>query len=306
MHSDFKDPAGQLTSELQNFEEIARYLIPKPGDVPSVPGVDICGGTLALTGSVGGDLLIYLDFKQRFDLETRIQDNAKKGRLEVVENLKRCQKKAGIAVVDVSGHQATDAVLAAMLHQAFLLGAVYELDMFGRVTRRLFENLNTRFYQSSAEHKFISLIYGEMSEDFGFRFLSAAQPVPLIFSNRHDRFMDVSEELCVSSPPLGMVPSLHVTDRKTTTSVLGFKEDYKMNQWVLMGEGDILLLHTDGLVEHQNVDDEYCPRHLEKKLREVKHRTAAEIFESIKADLLAFSSPSDDISIVVIKRAGGS
>src|SRR5438309_2232346 len=89
MRSDFKDPAGQLTSELQNFEDIARYLIPKPGDVPSIPGVDICGGTLSLTGSVGGDLLIYLDFKQRFDLETRIQDNAKKGRVEVVENLKR-------------------------------------------------------------------------------------------------------------------------------------------------------------------------------------------------------------------------
>src|SRR2546430_1124677 len=58
-----------------------------------------------------------------------------------------------------------------------------------------------------------------------------------------------------------------------------------MNQWVLMGEGDILLLYTDGPVGHQNVDDEYCPRHLEKKLREVKHQTAAEIFESIKADL---------------------
>src|SRR5438067_5483610 len=304
MHSDFVDPISQLTSELENFEEIASYLIPKPGDLPLVRGMDIYGGTLALNGSVGGDLLIFLDFKQRFDLEARIQDNIRNGRLDIVENLKRCQRKAGIAVVDVSGHRATDAVLAAMLHQAFLLGAVYELAMFGRVTRRLFENLNTRFYQSSAEHKYISLVYGEISEDFGFRFLSAAQPVPLIFSNYHDRFMDVSEELCISSPPLGMVPSLHVTDRRTTTSVLGFKEDYKMNEWVLMGEGDILLLHTDGLVEHQNADDEYCPRHLEKKLREVKHQTAAEIFESVKADLLAFSKPSDDISIVVIKRVG--
>ena len=41
------------------------------------------------------------------------------------------------------------------------------------------------------------------------------------------------------SPPLGMVPSRHVTDRTRTTSVLGFKDDYTMNQWMLMGAGDI-------------------------------------------------------------------
>ena len=85
----------------------------------------------------------------------------------------------------------TDALLAAMLHQAFLLGAIYELDTFGRITKRLFENLNTRFYQSSGAHKFISLIYGEISEDARFRFLSAAHPFPTVFSRRHDRFMEV-------------------------------------------------------------------------------------------------------------------
>ena len=66
----------------------------------------------------------------------------------------------------------TDALLAAMLHQAFLLGAIYELDVHGRITRRLFEHLNTRFYQSSGAHKFVSLIYGEMAED-------ATLPLPL-------------------------------------------------------------------------------------------------------------------------------
>jgi serine phosphatase RsbU (regulator of sigma subunit) len=189
-----------------------------------------------------------------------------------------------------------------MLHQALLLGAIYELDMFGHVTKRLFENLNTRFFQSSGEHKFVSLTYGEISEDFRFRFLSAAQPFPLVFSNRHDRFMEVGHELCLSSPPLGVVPSLHVTDRHRTTSVLGFKDDYKMNQWVLMGEGDILLLHTDGLAEHRSGSDDYCPGHLEQQLREIKHKTAAEIFEAIREDLHAFTRPADDISLVVMKR----
>jgi serine phosphatase RsbU (regulator of sigma subunit) len=245
----------QLADELANFEEIVKHLIPQPGDVPRLHGIDICGGSLALHGSVGGDHLIYVDFKQRFDLELRIQQATEEGRLEVVEKLRRCQKTAGIAVLDVSGHRVTDAFMAAMLHEAFLLGAIYELDIFGQVTKRLFENLNTRFYQSSSEHKFVSLIYGEISEDARFRFLSAAQPFPIVFSKKYDQFMDVSQDLCVSSPPLGMVPSLHVTDGTRTASPLGFKDDYKMNQWVLMGAGDILLLHTDGLVDHCNADD---------------------------------------------------
>lgn len=302
MHSDFKDPLLELTSELENFQQIATYLLPKPGDLPRIAGFDIYGGTLPLTGSVGGDLVIYVDFKERFDLDGRIQRCCDEGRHDIAENLRRCRSTAGIAVIDVSGHRVTDAVLAVMLHQAFLLGAVYELDMFGQVTNRLFENLNTRVYESSAEHRFVSLTYGEISDDARFRFLSAAQPVPLVFSNSHDRFMDVREDLCASAPPLGMVPSRHVTDPSRTASALGLKDAYTINQWVLMGEGDILLLHTDGLVEHTRGGDDYCPVYLEETLRRVKDRTAAEIFEAIKADLLAFAPPGDDVSFVVIKK----
>src|SRR5216684_800253 len=262
MHLD-NDRVEQLTGELANFEEIAKYLIPQPGDLPRLKGIDIYGGTVPLNGVVGGDHLIYVDFKQRFDLEARIRQAAAEGRQEVVRNLKRCQRTAGIALLDVSGHRITDAFIAAMLHQAFLLGAICELDTSGHVTRRLFENLNARFYQSSSEHKFVSMIYGEISEDARFRFLSAAQPFPAVFSKKHDQFMDVSQDLCVSFPPLGMLPSLHVTDRNRTTSLLGFKDHYEMNEWVLMGEGDLLLLHTDGLVEHCNAsDDYYFPRRL--------------------------------------------
>jgi serine phosphatase RsbU (regulator of sigma subunit) len=302
MTSDPSERVKQLTGELENFEEIATYLIPQPGDVPRLRGIDIHGGTLPLNGVVGGDHVIYVDFKQRFDLDARIHQAIVDGKRDLVENLRRCQTMAGIAVLDVSGHQITDALLAAMLHQAFLLGSIYELDMFGQVTRRLFENLNTRFYDSSSAHKFVSLMYGEISEDTGFRFLSAAQPFPVVFSRQHDRLLHVSQDVCVSFPPLGMLPSLDVTDRCRTKSPLGFKPDYEMNQWVLMGEGDILLLHTDGLAEHQHAGDDYFPGRLEQKLRDVKYLPAAEIYEAITADLLAFSEPADDISVVIVKR----
>lgn len=302
MHPDFDDAIVRLTYELENFEEIARYLTPRPRDVPRIAGIDIYGGTLPLSKSVGGDHLIYIDFKALFDLETRIRRSVDRGKHDVVENLQRCRAMAGIALLDVSGHRMTDAFLAAMLHQAFLLGAVYELDMFGRLTKRLFENLNTQFYEWSSDHKFVSMTYGEISEDASFRFLSAAQPFPVVFSHAFDRIMDTRHELCASFPPLGMIPSRQTTDYRAAPSALGVKDDYEMNEWVLEGAGDILLLHTDGFIEHAAGTESYFPYRLERKLRDVKNESAKFIFQAITADLLAFSAPTDDVSLVVIKR----
>jgi serine phosphatase RsbU (regulator of sigma subunit) len=114
--------------------------------------------------------------------------------------------------------------------------------------------------------------------------------------------MEVSKDLSVSFPPLGMLPSLHVTDRQQTTSPLGFKDHYQMNEWVILNGGDIFLLHTDGVAEHTNGKEDYFPRRLEQKIREVKDQSAAEIFHSVIADMPAFGVPSDDVSLVVIKR----
>ena len=149
----------------------------------------------------------------------------------------------------------------------------------------------------------MSFIYGEISEDAKFRFLSAGQPYPTVFSNQHDRFMDVSPHLCLSFPPLGMLPSFNVIDRSTTQSVLGFKERYEINEWTLMGRGDILLIHSDGLTEHSGPDGPYVPLRLEQKVREVKHLGARQIFDALTSDLTAFGTPTDDLSLVVIKQA---
>jgi len=119
-----------------------------------------------------------------------------------------------------------------MLHQAFLLGSIYELDMFGQVTRRLFENLNTRFYNSSNAHKFVSLSYGEISEDAGFRFLSAAQPFPLVFLPTARSVYGGESGRVRLVPALGVLPSLDVTDVHRTKSLLGYKDNYEMNEWV--------------------------------------------------------------------------
>ena len=59
---------------------------------------------------------------------------------------------------------------------------------------------------------------------------------------------------------------------------------------------------TDEPFEHGKKHESYFPHHLEKKLREVKHQGAREIFDAVRADLQTFADPCDDISIVVIKR----
>jgi serine phosphatase RsbU (regulator of sigma subunit) len=293
----------ELSRELRNFEEIALGIIPRPGSVPSLAGMDIYGEILPLNGIAGGDHLIYVDFKKRYDLDARIKKAAEAGRWDIVSNLERSRRKAGIALIDVAGHHGTDAMLAAMFHQAFLMGALYELDISGSITRRLFENLNQRFHRTSSVNKFITMLYGEISEDTTFRFLSAGHPAPAIFSAMNDRFMEVSPDSFTSFPPLGTFPSQNVIDRRQIRrDVLGFKDRYEVNEWTLMGAGDILLLHSDGLLEHARGNEPYFPDRLEQTIRGAKHLPAADIVRTIVEDLRTFADPVDDVSLVVLKK----
>jgi serine phosphatase RsbU (regulator of sigma subunit) len=68
-----------------------------------------------------------------------------------------------------------------------------------------------------------------------------------------------------------------------------------------MGRGDILLMHTDGLTEHEGPNGSYFPDRLEQILRDVKHLGARQIYDAIMMDLVAFAEPVDDASVVVIK-----
>src|SRR6186997_2226825 len=101
------DPLAILQGELKNFQEIAKHIVPLPGEVPRLQGIEVYGGTIPLNGMVGGDHIIYVDFKKRFDLKARIREAAEKGRTDVVTHLEQCQHKAGIAIMDVAGHHAT-------------------------------------------------------------------------------------------------------------------------------------------------------------------------------------------------------
>ncbi len=95
---------------------MTRYITPAPEEIPKIPGIDIYGASVPYNGMAGGDLITYMNFQERFDLNKRIQSALANGQDGVVQNLQRLNRTGGILVADVAGHNYTDAVRDIRLH----------------------------------------------------------------------------------------------------------------------------------------------------------------------------------------------
>lgn len=294
------DKWRRLADELGNFQEIARCLQPSPGEIPRLKGVEIAGQEIPLLDVIGGDHIIYVDFKQRYDLAARIADAEARGQWDIAHQLQLNFQRAGILVADVAGHRITDALVAAMLHQAFFLGSYYELDLFGQITTKLFEQLKTRFYESTKVNKFITMIYGEIAEDGRFRFISAGHNPPLIYSRVFKKLVPLGLEPFHSDAPIGIFPSGSVPDRNLYSPAEAGGEVYRVNEIRLLGTEDILILHTDGFSDHG--DGRFLSERLEPLLNEIGHLSAAAVSDRLRSEILQFGPREDDISYVVIKK----
>ncbi len=289
--------------EINNLQDIALSNSPLPGEIPNLNNIDISGRIIPLNGKVGGDHIIYIDFNRRYNLDYKIDQASSE---TVKENLQGLKTKGGVLISDVAGHNMSDSFLTGNLHNSFLLGLLYELERHGEVTTDLFEKLNTRFYNSSlvksSFQKFIAMIYGEVSEEGKFRFISAAQPTPIVFSNKEDKIKSFEGVFLNNSPPLGLFPSEVSVEEIQRGRPLILKDSYKINQIDLEERGDIILLHSDGLSDHNIKGRDYVPERLESLLQETKELSAEEISVKLKKDLLEFAEPSDDISYIVLKK----
>ena len=298
----------KLASEIQlGAKYLAQSLIPDPGAIPRIPNVDIYGVTVPLNGIAGGDLITYVNFRERYDLDARISRAQAQGQVEVAQKLQKLKRKGGILVADVAGHEFTNAILALLLHQMFHTLALYEMDLSGQITARLVEQINTRFVKSRTLHKltgdpnttsFITLIYGEISWTGRFRFIIAGHPQPLVFSKAFDRFVEISQDRLVSYPPIGLQIDEDNPDAKLYPPPLGYKKLYTVNELNLMGHGDVLLLYSDGLLD---LFSPFGQDHLERAVSRAITGTAKEICEVILEERKALAEQTDDLSLVVIK-----
>ncbi len=294
--------AARFADEVANFREIARLLKPSTGELPDVPGLEIHGISRPLMDAlIGGDHLVYLDFKKRFDLPARIDNARRSGRADVAARLESLHQRSGILLADVAGHRITDALVAAMLHQAFLLGVYYELDINGEITTRLFQHLKQRFYESTGIRKFVTMLYGEVTADGAFRFVSAGHPLPVVYSRRYERLVHISRECATVYTPLGMLPPEQEVDepREEVYRVPG--RGYRVNEIRLMGERDVMILYTDGLAEHAG--GEFLRSGLEPCLRRHQDQSARDIACGIAEELERHGPQKDDVTFVVVRRA---
>ncbi|MCJ7581078.1 MAG: serine/threonine-protein phosphatase [Candidatus Aminicenantes bacterium] len=298
--------------ELDNFEILTRDTIPRPGEIPKISGFDIYGESIPIRGTVGGDHIIYLDFKNRYDLEEEIKEVLQDERFtpetkeRIIANIHSLKSKAGLLIADVSGHYKTDFSFASRLHDSFLTGVLYEIEGRGDVTPNLFRKLNTRLYNSSSFDKYITMIYGEISETGIFKFISAGHPFPLIYSKNQQRLLPSADPGMEPSPPLAAFPSSGPDlERKMFRS--GFYSKFKVNQMMIEEPGDILLLYTDGITEHKNAEgkffyDSESGGELEKTIHRNRDLSSKDLFARIKESLLEFSEPQDDVSYILIKK----
>lgn len=293
---------GTLQGEMDNFERIAETLRPQLSELPVLDGIEVAGFTLSLDGLSGGDHIAYIDFNKRCDLPARIREAESHGRSDIVQNLRASETKAGILIADVSGHCRTDAFLAGMLHQAFLMGAFYELEHHGSITPRLFENLSVRFQDWIAVGKFITVLYGEIESSGRFRFISAGHERPLVFSRRHDRFMEVGAANLWQYPPLGTMPFEHIDRSRQPHPLLGFHKRYEVNMLELMAAGDVLLICTDGLTDHAANGVPYIGARLEQRFQEYKDRPLRDLADCLQSDIREFGPIKDDLSVVMIRK----
>ena len=312
-----------LIRELEHVQTLGSLILPRIDRLPSLKNIDYHAAIEPLAGAVSGDHLIVVNFSD-YHLEEKIAKAKSAATPEGdarAAQLKKLFNRFGILIADAAGHRIGDSLTANFLHGAFKTGVAYELARHGEITASLFEMLNTIFYNRMQEQglmvgppyimtpsvpPYLTLIYGEVRNDGRFRYLSAGHPPPIVFSQKFDRIVTLYDDRTRASMPLGIFPSDYHVDIEHFGPVAITKKRYSVNEINLLGAGDIMLLYTDALIEHERAEGSgtvsFKDARLEQILRETKSGTAREIYSALVNEMRAFAPLDDDLTIAVIKK----
>lgn len=243
--------------------------------------------------------------------------------LKIAEHLHELHNMAGVLMVDAQGHGIISAKIASTVHDTFHAFMLSELDRNGKTTTDLFEKINLRLAQSvtarnalgrstdETSREIATMIYGEINSDGVFRFVNFGHPPPLVFSSEYGRFMEINRDRMAQFMALGLqIPEDHPDKSKYVPMGLRKRQmdDSDVGEITLMGAGDILFLHTDGVYDGS---DEQDRKQIEGIIGENKDGPAKEIANAIlqyavnrdeQLQEIGESDRIDDKTVFVIKR----
>ncbi len=193
------------------------------------------------------------------------------------------EERMGIVVGDAASKGLGAAAEAMYISGALRMASTFQIKISPMLLR-----LNQLVSKIFSDDKFITLFYGEISNDKKglFLYANAGQNPPLFYNKKFNNFTTLGP----TGPLLGPAPH-----SKYETDSINFHK------------GDVLVIYSDGIVESANDKYEfYGEERLQKMILKNVNGTPKEIAASILDDVLKFSTNDsqyqDDKTIVVIKK----
>lgn len=197
---------------------------------------------------------------------------------DVFDYLPISDRCLGLAIADSSGHGLPAALLARDVVTALRTLAGNGLGVAATV-----ERVNAVIRHAAVSGTFVSLFYGQLLDDGRLEYCNAGHDRPFLIRG------STVGRLEVAGAVLGPFPAVRHESRV-----------------VELVPGDLLVLHTDGIVERQDRSGEfYGAGRLGALLVTLRDRGAQEVIAAVMRDVDAFAGglpAKDDMTLVVVRR----
>ena len=202
---------------------------------------------------------------------------------DLVDYIVLPDERLGVVLGDVAGKGLGAALLTAKL-QATLRALVPGCPSLSELGGQM----NEVVHKDGIDNRFVTLFYLELRAASGrLRYLNAGHNPPFVLREK------TTQSLPASAIPLGMMAGTAYTEGELT-----------------LEPGDLLVIYSDGLTEARNSqDEEFGADRLQAMLPRLRGLTAEECVRFIIGEVNVFlgrERPHDDLSLVVLTRAGGS
>ena len=259
---------GRMERELQVALQVQSSLIPQ--QTPQIPGWEFAA-LWHPARVVGGD---YYDFIPLALTKGLPGSPDRDAGTEPAQGL-------GIVIGDV-----TDKGMPAALFMALTRSTVRASIIAGRTPAQCISQANTMIAADSANGTFVTFFYGQLDTTTGeLTYVNAGHNPPLYYHAADN----------------------HMAELSRTGVALGIIDTFRYEQRTLkLDPGDFVVLYTDGITEAIDPKGEFFgEERLTRIVDQERNSTAVEIVAALQSalhDFTAGAPPSDDITMVVLKR----